>query len=256
MTTIAVISPKGGVGKTTVAVNLAFCLAAKGRAVKLVDLDPQNSLRLHLGDDPGAADGLAHQTLLHRSWHEVESETAYGVSFIPYGKVSEVQRIALEAHLACTPNWLRENLARLGPEPGGLTIIDTSSGPSGYVQQALLVADMVLVVMLPDAGCYATLKAVESMLEYYCGNRTDFYGAYYVLNQFDAAQPLSRDMTAIMQNELGERAAPCCIHRDESMSEALAFQQPVSRYAPHSQCVDDIEQLADWLHNLLEQVQA
>jgi chromosome partitioning protein len=62
MTVIAVISPKGGVGKTTVAVNLASTLAAGGRAVRLVDLDPQNALRLHLGADPADPGGLVHQT--------------------------------------------------------------------------------------------------------------------------------------------------------------------------------------------------
>lgn len=49
MTVIAVISPKGGVGKTTVAVNLASAMAENGRVVRLVDMDPQNALRLHLG---------------------------------------------------------------------------------------------------------------------------------------------------------------------------------------------------------------
>lgn len=249
MTVIAVISPKGGVGKTTVAVNLACALAEGGRPVRLVDLDPQNAMRLHLGADPGDANGLIHQTLQQTSWYYSEYESAYGVSFIPYGKASEIERITFEAHLAQTPDWLRDNLAELEHVPGGLTIIDTPPGPSVYVQQVLSIANLVLVVMIPDAGSYATLTSIEGLLDYYCANRSDFYGSYYVLNQFDAEHPLNRDIKNVMQATLGERLAPYPIHRDESLSEALAFQQPAKQYAPHSLAVDDVSQLAVWLQN-------
>jgi len=254
MTVIAVISPKGGVGKTTVAVNLASAMAENGRVVRLVDMDPQNALRLHLGGDPGDVNGLVHQTLQQSSWYYTEYDSAYGVSFIPYGKVSEVERITFEAYLAQTPNWLRDNLAELDHDPNGLVIIDTPPGPSVYAQQVLSLANLVLVVMIPDAGSYATLPAIEGLLDYYCSHRSDFYGSYYVLNQFDAEHPLNRDIKNVMQNTLGERLAPHSIHRDESLSEALAFQQPAANYAPHSQAVDDLAQLAVWLENKVAQV--
>lgn len=254
MTVLAVISPKGGVGKTSVSVNLACALAEKGRAIRLVDLDPQNALRLHLGADPGENEGLVRQTLQQRSWRYAEFDTAYGVSFIPYGNVSETDRIDLEAHLARTPNWLRDNLAVLGHDSDDLFVIDTPPGPTVYTQQALSIANIVLVVMIPDAGSYATLPAIERLLEYYCAHRPDYYGSYYVLNQFDAAKPLNRDIKSVMQHDLGGRTAPCSVHRDESMSEALAFQQPVKRYAPYSQGADDIERLSGWMNGLLERL--
>lgn len=254
MTILAVISPKGGVGKTSVSVNLSCALAEKGRAIRLVDLDPQNALRLHLGADMGENDGMAPQTLRQRSWRNAEFDSAYGVSFVPFGNVSEADRIALEAHLARTPGWLRDNLSALGHGAGELIVIDTPPGPSVYAQQALSIANIVLVVMISDAGSYATLPAIEGLLEHYCGNRPDFYGSYYVLNQFDAAKSLNRDIKSVMQNDLGDRLAPYCVHRDESMSEALAYQQPVKRYAPYSQCVNDIEHLSVWMGGLLERI--
>ncbi len=253
MTVIAVISPKGGVGKTTVAVNLASMLAANGCNVRMVDLDPQNAMRLHLGADPADPGGLIHQTLQEKSWYYAEYESAYGVSFIPYGKGSEFERITFEAHLTQTPDWLRDNLAALGGDANTYTIIDTPPGPSVYVQQALSIANLVLVVMIPDAGSYATLTAIESLLEYYCANRSDCYGTFYVLNQFNAEHPLNRDIKTVMQTILGERLSPYPIHRDESLSEALAFQQPVAQYAPHCQAVDDIAHLTAWLQNKANQ---
>ncbi len=247
MTVIAVISPKGGVGKTTVSVNLACTLAQSGNTVRLVDMDPQNALRLHLGADPGDANGLIHQTLQQASWYNAEYDSAYGVSFIPYGRASEVERITFESHLAHTPDWLRDNLAALDGGPDVLTIIDTPPGPSVYVQQVLSIANFVLVVMIPDAGSYATLNSIESLLAYYCANRADYHGSYYVLNQFNGAFPLNRDIQFVMRNALGDRLAPCPIHRDESFSEALAFQQPARQYAPNSLAVNDLQQVSEWL---------
>jgi len=55
---IAVASPKGGVGKTTCAAHLAYGIAASGYRAIAVDLDPQNSLRLHFGIPLGEASGL------------------------------------------------------------------------------------------------------------------------------------------------------------------------------------------------------
>src|SRR4051812_7492163 len=56
MRSIAVINQKGGVGKTTTAVNLSAALAATGQRVCLVDLDPQAHATLHLGLEPGRDD--------------------------------------------------------------------------------------------------------------------------------------------------------------------------------------------------------
>lgn len=254
MTVIAVISPKGGVGKTTVTANLACAMHARGYACRLVDLDPQNALRLHFGANFSDADGLIHQTLQQASWGRAEYDSAYGVSFIPYGKASEFERISFESRLSQDPNLLRHNLEMLDSDPNTLTILDTPPGPSVYSQQALSVAKLILVVMISDAGSFATLASIENLLQYYCASRADYYGSYYVLNQFDAAFPLNRDIRTAMQTMLGERLAPYAIHRDESLSESFAFQQPVLQYAPYSQAAADLGQLSVWLQSVINRL--
>ena len=57
MRRIAIINQKGGVGKTTTAVNVASGLARSGHRVLLIDLDPQSHMTLHLGIDPAAGLG-------------------------------------------------------------------------------------------------------------------------------------------------------------------------------------------------------
>ena len=71
MRVVSVVSAKGGVGKTTLAANLASVLGSNGRRVIAVDFDPQNALRLHLGLPIDNFDGIARATLAGDAWRTV-----------------------------------------------------------------------------------------------------------------------------------------------------------------------------------------
>src|ERR1700745_893827 len=77
MRRIAIINQKGGVGKTTTAVNLAAALARRGRRVCLIDLDPQAHGTTHLGVDPGGQSPSMYDVLVNpRPWAEARREVA------------------------------------------------------------------------------------------------------------------------------------------------------------------------------------
>ncbi len=247
MRVVAVISPKGGVGKTTVTANLAASLARLGPRVTILDLDPQNALRLHFGmahDDPS---GIAEEQTRAGSWSDVLFESAYGVDFLPYGSVDENQRAIFEHDVKEDPQWMSRHLAGLNLPENGVVLIDTPPGPSIYLQQVLHVANYALVVLKPDAASYTTIPSIESLIDYYCSERKDFLGYCYLLNQMDAAKQLSRDVFGMLRSNLGKRFIPVTIHRDEAVSEALACQTPVSYYSQHCSATHDMQELTAWL---------
>ncbi len=87
MRSIAIINQKGGVGKTTTAVNLSAALAAKGLRVGLMDLDPQAHASLHLGLRPGGEaplvyDLLTSETPLAQLWQPVDENLMVAGSHI------------------------------------------------------------------------------------------------------------------------------------------------------------------------------
>lgn len=169
----------------------------------------------------------------------------FGVACLPYGEVSEPERQAFEALLAAHPVWVGERIALAGLGQDAVVLIDTPPGPSAYLKQVLNCADLVLIVQLADAGSYATLPAMEAYLVS-LPETSHALGCIYVLNQVDRADPFNRDVTDLLSHQLADRLAPVCIHRDESVGEALAFQQPVLAYAPHGQASHDLARLAEW----------
>ncbi len=253
MVVFSVVSAKGGVGKTTITANMAMALA-EGRNVVAIDLDPQNALRLHLGVSVEEIDGTGRATLEGRSWKTCMFRGQAGPYILPYGNLNESDRDAFEVHLSSHPNWLLDGLKGLGLGGQDLVVIDTPPGPSLYQQQALKAANFVLVVIHGDPASYATLPAMESVLNKYCTGRPEFYGSAYLLNNLPSGSNLARDVVRVVRAELGERLVPSVVHQDEAVKEALAFDQLILQYAPHSEAARDIAQAASWLSQKLAPV--
>lgn len=251
MVILSIVSAKGGVGKTTITANMATALA-QGRSVMAVDLDPQNALRLHLGVPVEEIDGVGRATLEQRIWNTCLFRATAGPYVLPYGNLNESDRDAFEVHLSNDPDWLVRGLQQgLGLGTQDLVVIDTPPGPSLYQQQALRAANFVIVVVHADPASYATLPAMESILHQYCHQRTDFFGSAYLMNNVVTSSPLARDVVRVIRSELGTRVIPNLIHQDEAVKEALAFDQLVLQYAPHSEAANDIAQTAAWLSRQL-----
>lgn len=244
---VAVVSPKGGVGKTTLTVNLAAALTAEHRTPLIVDLDAQNGARLHHGIPLDDSRGLAVQTLRGEAWDSAVFAGAYGVNCLPYGTLSEPDRRALEDHVGNTPTWLRDGLASLPSDIGDLILLDTPPGGSVFLRQALACADVVLTVMLPDAASFVTVPTMERWLAEYGDERRLDQSSFYVVNRMNESRALSRDVLAALKQQLRDRLAPQVVRFDAAVEEALACQRPLAHYAPDSGATKDIAALAHWL---------
>jgi cellulose synthase operon protein YhjQ len=253
---ISIVSAKGGVGKSTISANLCSALKKMGHDVLAVDLDPQNSLRLHLGISPSQGAGIATINLKSNQWQEAIVAGNDDCPVLPFGKTNEAERTAFEHQLREHPSFLREHLNKLHLAQDTVVVIDTPPGPSVYLKQALSTANIAVVVILPDAASYATIPMIDDLITHYCQDRRDFIDTLYVVNQLDRSRQLADDMADIVTLKYQEKNT-IIIHQDQSIPESLAFNQDVSSYAPDSRGAQDmIDLTAKISHVLSEKSQA
>jgi cellulose synthase operon protein YhjQ len=241
MPLLCLTSPKGGVGRTTLAATLGVALHRLGRRVIALDLDRQNALRLNFElpeELPGIADDLEHG----RDWNDLAVETPAGIGLIPFGAVSAAQALRLSTHAAQNPGWLGGQLRPLLDQHDLVVVADLPAGPSVFNVEIDALADLHLLVLLADAMSLALLpKLQHGDFVFAGGDRVPALG--YVLNQVDPRRQLCRDVLALSRDVLGE-ALYGMVHQDEGVAEAAACQLTVLDYAPDSVAAQDVMVIA------------
>ncbi len=242
MKTVAFISGKGGVGKSTVCANLAVALAKRGKKVAVIDLDPQNSQRLHLGLGVDEIAGLVRESI------DVNSlfDSPFGVYFIPFGRASDEDLEEFRCELLKEPEWVRNRIASLVSCGFDYVFLDTPPGASVYLEQALHAAHKAIVVVLPDAASFLTLPKTTFLIEQYTQGRTDFLGAVRLINQMPTESRLGHQVRDAIYSDSAMPVAPLVIHKDNSVSQSLAFERPVLEYDSGCMASLDFQYLADW----------
>ena len=159
---LVVANQKGGVGKTTVAVNLGAALVERGRRVLLLDLDPQAGLTASLGIDPYAERRGMYALLTQQEVTppQVTLHAADGLAVIP----ASLDLAALESRLGTGQSAvfrLRGALER-AESPFDYVIIDTPPSLGILTANALIAADAVLITVQAQ---YLAMRGVRTLLD-------------------------------------------------------------------------------------------
>lgn len=162
---LVIASQKGGVGKTTVALNLAVALAERGRRTLLVDLDPQGAIGLSLAKGDTELPGLAEMLVGQAGPADVVLSTRLdGLSLLPRGCLDATDIASFEDEVG-REGALDGVLARC--EKGyDLVIVDTPSGLGRVTTAALAAADFVLVAFQTERLALRSIGQVLRVLEH------------------------------------------------------------------------------------------
>jgi cellulose synthase operon protein YhjQ len=237
MPLICFASPKGGVGKTTLAANVAGGLARGGARVIAIDLDPQNALRLHFGvclNDPLSFTRVLPQ---RPDWRAHLRRTGAGVGLLAHGPISMDEANALGAAIATAPELLIGPLGEIAAQRDAWIVVDTMPGPSPQLSALLPLADLLVTVLLGDAASVSLIASVESGAAF--GPRQSPEHVAFVLNQFDPRTRLGPAISQAAVAHLGHRLLGT-VRRDEWAGESAAAQKLIADYAPSARSAHDI----------------
>jgi cellulose synthase operon protein YhjQ len=244
MPLIAFISPKGGVGKTTLAANIAALLAHRGHAVLGLDLDPQNALGLHLGlplrDEEGFLSGLCGGA----AWRTVLRRTPHGVPILPYGGTEPHRAAELARRLMDRPETLAGPVREMLADPNRIVILDSPPGYSPALSALMPLLDLPVTVLLADGGSASLMPRIAdgSFLGRGTFAARAVERALLVLNQVELEAPLSASVLDCAQTAMGDSLLGI-VARDPAVAEALADRRlPVD--VAGSRAAEDIALLA------------
>lgn len=248
MKIVAIANQKGGVGKTTTAVNLGCALAERGQRILLVDLDPQANATSSFGLQELEGESLYDPLLGEASAVEKVLPTRLEGLFII---ASDLDLAGAEVEIARQPDHLTRLAQTLEPfrsdETFDFILLDCPPSLGILMTNALAAADELLTPIQCEffalEGLVKIVRVVQQVRDSGANDRVEVGGI--VMTMFDSRTKLSPQVVAEVRQHFPERLYDTVIPRSVRLSEAPSFAQSVLEYDPSGVGARAYRQLAD-----------
>jgi chromosome partitioning protein len=242
---IAIASQKGGVGKTTTAINLGACLAQESRRVLIVDIDPQGNASSGLGINGNDQRLTIYEVLIGQAEVRgaVQATSLANLDLLPAGQRLSGAEVELVGMMA-REGRLRSCIEKIRDEYDYL-LIDSPPSLGLLTVNALTAADSVLIPLQCE---YLALEGLTQLIgsirlvQDHLNPSLRIEGV--LLTMFDSRLNLSQQVADEARKFFADRVYKSVIPRNVRLSEAPSFGKPIVLYDPHSSGAESYRGLA------------
>lgn len=245
---IAIANQKGGVGKTTTAINLSACMAEAGKKVLIIDLDPQGNTTSGFGIDKTTVKNTVYELMLDEcsikeAIEEIDIDGVKNLYIIP----SNVNLAGAEIELLGIneKEYILKNAVDYIADDYDYIFIDCPPSLNMLTVNAMTTADSVLV---PIQCEYYALEGISQLMhtidlvQQRLNSKLTINGVVFTM--YDGRTNLSNDVVATVKDNLNTKIYKTIIPRNVRLAEAPSHGLPINIYDPKSAGAESYRNLA------------